>query len=90
MESNTTLIRQATVHQPDDVEKNGQQQSEHLILRCANRTCRKMLGKVDANMVVHIESSRKGWWIKVELAEGNIICKKCGNKLHWKREQLLA
>ena len=69
---------------------NGVKSSENFLsLRCQNGRCKKMLGKMDKrNGILHIESSRSGWWISVQLKQGTIKCKKCGNELHWDNTKL--
>ena len=57
-----------------------------LSLRCSSRHCKKLLGKVDEDMVLHIESSRRGFWIKIELHEGFVTCKQCGTRVKWSRK----
>jgi len=53
-------------------------------LRCQNSKCNKLLGKVDENNILHVDSERKAWNIKIEMKKGSVICKKCGTKVIWK------
>jgi transcription elongation factor Elf1 len=81
-----TLNLNTQVHQPLNSEE---EQQEFLSLRCQSSQCKKLLGKMDKkNGVLHIESSRSGWWISIKLERGTILCKKCGNELHWDHTKL--
>ena len=67
----------------------GDVHDDFLSLRCQDDKCRKLLGKMDKkNGILHIESSRSGWWISIKLERGTILCKKCGNELHWDHTKL--
>jgi len=54
-----------------------------LILRCQNPSgrCKKVLGVVDSEGLLHTESSRS--WIETIMSHGFVVCKKCGNKIEW-------
>ncbi|KKL96592.1 hypothetical protein LCGC14_1842950 [marine sediment metagenome] len=54
-----------------------------LTLRCTNKLCIKMLGKVNNRGILITESSRSGSWIKTEMEVGVVECKKCGNRVEW-------
>lgn len=43
---------------------------------------------MDENRIIHIESSRSGWWISVALEKGTIQCKKCGTNLQWDKNKI--
>lgn len=52
-------------------------------LRCQDKSCPRMLGKVDENLIVHINSKRSG--IDIQLEKGTITCTKCGNEVFWEK-----
>lgn len=52
-----------------------------LRLRCQTSQCKKVLGLVDKDGKLHTESTRS--WIKTIIEKGDVVCKKCGNILHW-------
>lgn len=56
-----------------------------LTLRCLGSNCKKILGKVDQNRILHTESMRSGNWIKTEMVKGWVICKFCGNRVSFDR-----
>ena len=86
MQLNMILIQVQPVRQHNEVEKSAE---PFLSFRCQNGRCKKLLGKMDQkNGVLHIESSRSGWWISVQLEKGTIKCKKCGNELYWDHKKL--
>ena len=59
-----------------------------LTLRCTNKFCKKMLGKIDYRGVLITESSRSGSWIRTEMEEGTVVCKKCGNRVKWSAKNI--
>lgn len=59
-----------------------------LTVRCTGRFCKKVLGKVDYRGVLITESSRSGSWIRTEMEEGVVECKKCGNRLKWSAKNI--
>ena len=84
---NSSMISNPTHHSQQF--SNGEDRREFLSLRCQSSQCKKLLGKMDKeNGVLHIESSRSGWWISIKLERGTILCKKCGNELHWDHTKL--
>jgi len=58
-----------------------------LVLRCPGNRCKKVLGIVDKNGILHTESNRS--WIKTEIEVGDVVCKKCNNRLHWDKRSLV-
>jgi len=58
----------------------------NLILRCQNPSgrCKKILGIVDKDGLLHTQSSRS--WIKTKMSRGFVECQKCGNEIEWDAE----
>ena len=52
-------------------------------IRCQGSRCQKVLGKVLDNGMLHIKSTRKGWWIEVFIKDGEVKCTQCGTILKW-------
>jgi hypothetical protein len=58
-------------------------------LRCQSANCTKLMGKVDDDGILHIDSKRKGWNIEAGIEVGFVKCKRCGGTIHWDKKQLV-